>query len=250
MKKTKNYVGKSYRLKGGKTPLSYMLATRHTRRSPLLYFDEEEGINRPLRYARNQKTPFEDEQDGSAILEPVIFEDGMLHVNAQNQVLQQFLHLHPANGSVFEEADEARDAAEELESVNIELNAQLAVRDLSLEKLLAVSRILIGAKSDQMSTAEIKRDMLLFAKNYPHDFLETVSDPTLEVQDKVHQFFSEGLLSFRNNKKDVYYNLPGNKKRMLVLPFGEDPYYVVHSFLQSDDGIEVYKALDKRLSEK
>ena len=250
MKKKTVFTSKAYRLKNQSAPLNYMLASHNTSRSPLLYFDEDTGVNRPLRYARNQKSPFVDEQDGNAILEPVIFEDGMLHVNAQNQVLQQFLHLHPANGSVFEEADEARDAAEELESVNIELNAQLAVRDLSLEKLLAVSRILIGAKSDQMSTAEIKRDMLLFAKNYPHDFLETVSDPTLEVQDKVHQFFSEGLLSFRNNKKDVYYNLPGNKKRMLVLPFGEDPYYVVHSFLQSDDGIEVYKALDKRLSEK
>lgn len=250
MKKTKNYVGKAYRLKGGKTPLSYMLATRHTRRSPLLHFDREEGVNRTLRYARNQKSPFEDEQDGNAILEPVIFEDGLLYVDAENQVLQQFLYYHPGNGRVFEEADASKDAQQELTHVNAALDAQLAARELSLEKLLAVARILLGAKSEQMSTAELKRDMLLYAKKEPHDFLETISDPTLELQDKVHQFFSKGLLSFRNNKKDVYYNLPGNKKRMLVLPFGEDPYYVVHSFLQSDDGVEVYKALDKRLAEK
>ena len=96
--KTKNneLVNKAYRLTRQERPLSYMLSSRHSVRSPLLYFDEEQGINRPLRYARNQKTPFEDEQDGNAIIEPVVFEDGMLVVERENQVLQQFLHYHPA----------------------------------------------------------------------------------------------------------------------------------------------------------
>jgi len=39
---------------------------------------KKENENRPLRYARNQKSPFEDEQDGNVILEPIVFEDGML----------------------------------------------------------------------------------------------------------------------------------------------------------------------------
>ena len=34
---------------------------------------------------------------------------------------------------------------------------------------------------------------------------------------------------------------------MLSVPFGEDHYYIVASFFQSDDGIEVYKALKKRV---
>ncbi len=61
-----------YVLKSDSTPLSFMLASRNTRRFPLMYFDEEKGVNRSLRYARNQKTPFEDEQDDNAILEPVV----------------------------------------------------------------------------------------------------------------------------------------------------------------------------------
>ena len=70
---------------------------------PLLYFDEETGINRPLRYARNQNSPFQDEQDDNAILEPIVFEDGFLFVPKTNQILQKFLALHPANGSIFVE---------------------------------------------------------------------------------------------------------------------------------------------------
>ena len=72
MKNTTPLKTKAYRLKRSERPLSYMLSSRHSNRSPLLYFDEEQGINRPLRYARNQKTPFEDDQDGNAILEPIV----------------------------------------------------------------------------------------------------------------------------------------------------------------------------------
>ena len=103
MKKTQNYTSKSYRLKNNRTPLAYMLSSHHSKRTNLLHFDEATGENRALRYARNQKSPFEDEQDGNVIMEPIIFEDGLLHVPKQNQVLQYFLSLHPGNGSIFEE---------------------------------------------------------------------------------------------------------------------------------------------------
>ena len=114
-KKVKTAVAKQYRLRRDTAPLCFMLNSNHNKRSPLLYFDEEQGVNRPLRYARNQKSPFEDEQDGNAILEPVVFEDGFLMVDRSNQVLQEFLSYHPGNGMIFEEIDNKKDAAEELE---------------------------------------------------------------------------------------------------------------------------------------
>ena len=114
MKNKKVLVEKFYKLKRDTAPLTYMLASRNSARYPLLWFDEEKGINRPLRYARNQKSPFEDEQDGNAILEPIVFEDGVLHVPKSNQVLQKFLYYHPQRDMVFEEINRERDAAEEL----------------------------------------------------------------------------------------------------------------------------------------
>ena len=105
MKKTKKYVSKTYKLKSEATPLNYMLSSRNSTRFPLLWFDEDKGINRPLRYARNQKSPFEDEQDGNAILEPIVFEDGFLYVPKENQILQEFLSYHPQKDQVFQEVD-------------------------------------------------------------------------------------------------------------------------------------------------
>ena len=100
-KTVEKYADKQYKLLGDVAPLSYMLASRHTRRFPLLWFDEEKGENRALRYARNQKSPFEDEQDGNAVLEPVMFEDGMLSVPRTNQALQKFLYYHPSTSNHY-----------------------------------------------------------------------------------------------------------------------------------------------------
>ena len=65
------------------------------------------------------------------------------------------------------------------------------------------------------------------------------------IDSVVQSFFDKGILSYRNKKKDVYFNTPTNKKRMITIPFGEDPLYVVSSYLQSDDGLEVLEFLEK-----
>jgi hypothetical protein len=55
----------------------------------------------------------------------------------------------------------------------------LADKDLST--LEAVARLVLnGQLLIYMSSAEIKRDMMLFAKRYPQDFMEAASDPLLK----------------------------------------------------------------------
>jgi hypothetical protein len=246
MKKTNKFVAKTYKLTSDSTPLSYMLASRNSARYPLLHFDDEKGINRPMRYAKNQKSPFEDEQDGNAILEPIVFEDGFLHVPKENQVLQQFLHYHPQRGKVFVEVDKARDASEQVDWMDFVLEAQIQARDLSVAKLASLGRVIFGQKADKMTTAELKRDMLVYAQNDPQDFLDTLNDPMIQIQDEVVQFVSAGLLRINANK--VSFNLPSNKKKLMTVPFGEDAHYILASYMQSDDGLEVYKLLKKHLN--
>tara|TARA_R100001129_G_C5305377_1_gene243647 strand:- start:942 stop:1700 length:759 start_codon:yes stop_codon:yes gene_type:complete len=247
MKKQNKIEDKFYKLKQEVVPLTYMLASRNSQRYPLLWFDEEKGINRPLRYARNQKSPFEDDQDGNAILEPIVFEDGLLFVAKTNQVLQKFLYYHPQRDKVFEEINKERDAKQELEYVESGLEAQILAKNLEFDKLVSVCRVLLGSAVDKMSSIELRRDILLYAKSNPEDFIDTLNDPMLEMQDNVYQFFNKDFLRFKNKSKDVYFNLPKNKKKLLTVPFGEDPYFIVASHFQSDDGIELYKLLLKRL---
>tara|TARA_B100000768_G_C11284791_1_gene381624 strand:- start:9231 stop:9980 length:750 start_codon:yes stop_codon:yes gene_type:complete len=247
MKTKVQRVDKIYKLTRNAAPLSLMLATRHTRRFPLLWFDPETEVNRELRYARNQKSPFVDEQDGNAIIEPVIFEDGFLRVSKSNQVLQKFLEVHPHNGIKFKELDKSKDAQDVVENINIEIDAMIEARSLSLPQLESLTRVLFSKDPSTITTDEMKRDILVYAKNEPIEFMSLVNDPVLKLQSTVHKLLEVGLIKYRNKNKEVFFNTKTNKTRLCTIPYGEDPIYIVSSFFQSDDGIESLKHLEKML---
>jgi len=244
MKANTTSVDKTYKLKSNATPISFTLPSRNTTRFPLLYFDEENNVNRPLRYARNQKSPFEDEQDGNFLLEPIIFDDGFLSVPRTNPVLQQFLHYHPLNGSAFIEVDKTIDAAKEVEMLNFEVDALIEARQLTVEQLEVVSRVMFQKDVTNVSTAELRRDVLIYAKREPKSFLDILNDPLLKLQSNVQMFFSSNILQFRNGQREVWFNTKTNKKKMMGIPFGEDPFETVALFLKTDEGLEVLKFLE------
>lgn len=242
---------RTYLLKNDKSPLAYYISSKDTPRKRLLYYNEETNTNHPLRYARNSNTPFQEEQDQNVIVEPIVFEDGVLNVPKTNPTLQQFLHYHPGNGTEFYEFDNEKDAEEDIQFMFSELDAQLAARDLAandFNTLEAVARILIGGRVEKMSSSEIKRDMMMYAKRYPQDFLEAVNDPSLKINNIAARALSDGYLVLKNHGKDLYFNLKENKKKLITIPFGSNATSVLASYLQSDEGIELYHFLDEKLS--
>lgn len=234
---------KIYKLKGNKAPLMFMLNSRNSIRNPLLYFDGKR--NKALRYAKNQASPFQDEQDGFAIVEPVVFEDGMLYVPETNPVLQQFLEYHPGKNKIYVEVDNEKDAAAEVEGLDYELEAQILAKELQFDILETIARVVLSMNVDKMTSAEIKRDVRVFARNSPKEFLEAVNDPLLVIQNKCSKFFSEGIIQMRNKGKDVYYNLPTNKKKILTIPYGEKKLHALSVYMQTNEGMEVMELLEK-----
>jgi len=237
-------VDKIYKLTNNAVPISFTLPSRNTRRFPLLWFDEENNENRSLRYATNQKSPFEDEQDGNALLEPIIFDNGFLMVPKNNPALQKFLHYHPLNGRSFIEINKEKDAEEIVTELNIEADAMIEARQLSTDQLETVYRVLFGKNPTTTTTAELKRDIMIFAKRDPKQFLNMVGDPELKFNSKVHIFFENKLLALRNNNKEVWFTTPTNKKKMMSIPFGEEPHVSVGHYLKSDDGLDSLKMLE------
>jgi hypothetical protein len=245
MKKSK-FVDKVYKLTREAAPLSFMLPTRHSSRFPLLHFDNSTGVNRELRYARNQKSIYVDEQDGNAIVEPIVFEDGFLRVPKENQILQKFLDLHPLNTRRFIEVDYEQDAANEVSRLNIEADALIAARTLETSQVENVARALFSYDVSKISTSELKRDILVYARNNPSEFLNIIEDPMLKHEARVKEFFEKGMLVEKSNGH-IHYNIKGNKKRMLVVPKDGKTLFSVAHYLQSDDGIESLKILEKLL---
>ena len=236
-----------YKLTRDRAPLSCIIPSRNTPRNPLLYFDEEKGYNRALRYARNQKTCFEDEQDGKAIVEPVIFTDGLLRVPKTNPVLQQFLHYHPLNGKKFVEVDYSVNAAKQVEVFNAEVDALVEAKTMGIEQLESIGRVLFSRDVSLVSTAELRRDVMIFARQNPSAFLNAINDPTVKVQSQVQKFFDDKILQFRPKNREVYFNLEGNKKRMIKVPFGIERNEFLAQWFTTDDGVEVLAFLEKQV---
>ena len=236
-----------YKLTRNKAPLSCIIPSRNSRRAPLLYFDEEKGYNRALRYSRNQRSPFEDEQDGNIIVEPIIFEDGLLRVPKNNPVLQEFLAYHPLNGKRFVEVDMNKDAQEEVDFLTAEVDALIEAKNLTIDQLELMGRVLFNKDVTLMSNAELKRDVLVFAKRNPSVFLRALSDPNIKLQSTVQQFFDKKLLSYRNNEKDVHFNLNDNKKRMVSIPYGANSVEFLTEWFKTDEGVDVLAFLESQL---
>ena len=236
-----------YKLTRNRAQLSCIIPSRSSRNAALLYFDEEQGVNRALRYSINQKSCFEDEQDGNVVVTPIIFEDGMLRVPKTNPILQEFLHYHPLNGKKFVEVDYGKDAETEVEKLNTEVDALIQAKSLSIEQLENIARVVFNKDVSKITTAELKRDVLIFARQNPTTFLNTISDPKLKLQSTVQQFFDNKLIAFRNKKREVYFNLENNKKRLTTIPFGVDPYQYLSDWFQSDDGVEILAFLEKQV---
>ena len=248
--KTNQAKDKVYVLKQDKTPVSFFIQSRSNKRRQLLHFDEEKGINRALRYSKNQKSIFEDEQDGTAILEPIVMEDGKITVAKNNPILQQFMDMHPDNiangGTLFYEFDPQKVAEDRVRTLNLEVDALIAARSLDLDKMKSIARVHLDSNVDKMTAAEIKHDILLFARNYPEDFLYAIEDPDIDVNDISSRAFDEGYVTFRAGK-DIHYNLKNNKKKILTVPFGERKEDVFMTWLKSDEGLEFYQYLEKQM---
>jgi hypothetical protein len=85
---------------------------------------------------------------------------------------------------------------------------------------------------------------MIFAKRDPKAFLECLNNPELKMDSTVTEFFNKGLLTTRNNGREVWFNTPTNKKKMMSVPFDSTPEESAKLFLMTDDGIEAMKMLE------
>ena len=194
-----------YVLKGGMTPVNYILRSRHHLNKPLQYFDG--SINRSLRYASNQTSIFEDEQMGDVTLPAIIFKDGKLIVPKENVLLQQFLSLyHPDKEKVYKEFDANKEAETEIKTVEEELEAMNLAKDMPIEDLEAIARAVLHSKVSTMASNEIRRDMLIFARQNPDKFIDLANDENINLRNVAIRAVEMGVIALKEDQRTVYWN--------------------------------------------
>jgi len=242
---------RDYILCNGLAPLSFSLQVRDKRDKRLLFVDKNNHSNEVLRYSRNHSSPFERDQDGTAIIESIEFEDGKYSAGIDNPNVQYFLLHHPENiangGRTFYEHDPAADAEISIEASLLEMKATTEAYNLTEEKMYAIARVHLNGNIDKMSANELKMNLITLAKENPEAFLEILDDPDLDISNVAALAFEKGLVNFRAGK-DIFYNLEDNKKKILTVSHDVDKIDALSAWFKTNEGREFYQHLAKKFS--
>jgi len=232
---------RTYVLKDGAEPVTLTLGC-----SSIYWFDEEKGYERELKYTSNQKTPFVDEFTGDARLAHVTFYDGVLTVPKQKTVLQKLLSLyHPAKDRVYYEFNPVQEAQDELEMLNLEVEALMIAKDMDIDMAEAIMRVELGSEVSEMSSKEIKRDALLYAKRNPILFLELVNDDNVQLRNFGIKATEMGIINLSQDQRT--FSWATNGRKLMNVPFDEHPYSALAAWFKTDEGMEIYTNIEKQL---
>ena len=237
---------RQYYLAGSKSPITFTLASKHTPRHPLLWFDEKTNTQREIRYATNQKSCFVDEQNGSVTMEHIVFKDGVLSVPKEKQSLQKLLSIyHPHNGRLYNEFDPVQEAEYGLEDLEIELDAMTAAREIDIDHAEAILRAESGSGVSKMTSKEIRRDLMVMAKTNPRLFISLAMDDNIQLRNFAIKAAEQGIIKLSQDQRT--FTWASNGRKLMTVPFEEHPYSAMASFFKTDEGMEIFSSIEKKL---
>ena len=232
-----------YYLKSGKRPVSYSM-----RSANIYYFDEEKGYERELKYCQNQKTCFVDEMKGDQRLAHIVFRDGSLVVPREKTVLQKLLSLyHPHKDKLFYEYVPSAIAEEEIDVLNQQVDALTAARNIDIDMAEAIMRVEVGSEVSKLSSKELRRDLLVFARNNPKLFLELADDENVMLRNFGIRAVENGILRLSTDQRNFLWG--SNGRKIMTIPFDEHPYTALAHWFKTDEGMEIYTNIEKRLNQ-
>ena len=231
-----------YYLKGGQKPLS-----RSIKSSNVYWFDKEKGYERELKYCENQRTTFVDEMKGDQRLSHIVFRNGVLFVEKNKTVLQKLLSLyHPDRNKLYYEHKPAEIAEQQIDKLELEADAIVLARNLDIDTAEAILRVEVGSKVNKMSSSELKRDLLVFARRNPVLFLELANDDNVQLRNFGIKAVELGIIKLSKNQRDFLWS--SNDRKLMTVPFDEHPYTALAHWFKTDEGMEIYANIEKRLN--
>ena len=233
---------RTYFLNDKRKPLSYIIKSAN-----VYWFDKDKGYEREIKYCENQQSCFVDEMKGDQRMSHIIFRGGSLVVPKEKTVLQKFLSLyHPHRNKLYREWQPEVKASHEVDFIEMEIEALNAAQNLDIDMAEAVMRVEIGSRVTEMSSKELKRDLLLYAKRNPGLFLELVNDENVVLRNFGIKATEMGIIKLSQDQRN--FTWASNDRKLCTVPFDEHPYSALAAWFKTDEGMEIYSNIEKRLN--
>ena len=95
-----------------------------------------------------------------------------------------------------------------------------------------------------MTSKQIKRDILVFSKRNPSLFIELANDENVILRNFAIKAVEAGIIKLGSDQRT--FTWATNSKKLMTTPFDESPYSAMAAWFKTDEGLEVYKSIDKK----
>jgi len=116
---------------------------------------------------------------------------------------------------------------------------------MDIDQQEAILRVEQGSSVTKLSSKEIKRDLLLFARDNPSLFVELANDENVMLRNFSIKAVEAGIINIASDQRSILWTT--NNKKLMTIPFEENPYSAFAAFLKTDEGVEIYKSIEKKL---
>jgi hypothetical protein len=76
-------------------------------------------------------------------------------------------------------------------------------------------------------------------------FLDLANDENINIRNIGIKAVEEGIIKLSNDQRT--FTWASNNRKLITVPFDENPYSALASYFKTDEGIEVYQTVEKRL---
>ena len=86
-----------------------------------------------------------------------------------------------------------------------------------------------------MSSKEIKRDLLVFAKKNAKLFLDLANDENVQLRNFAIKATEAGIIKLSSDQRTFMW--ASNQNKLMTVPFDEHPYSAMAQFFKTDEGL-------------
>ena len=151
---------------------------------------------------------------------------------------------HPKKGILYNEFEPEAIADNQVDWIEFELKALTIATQMDIDDLEAILRVEKGSIVSKMGSKEVKRDVLLMARNNPKMFLELASDDNVQLRNIGVKAVEANIIKLSADQRTFTWS---NGRKLFTVPFDEHPYSALGAWFKTDEGLEVFKSVQKRL---
>ena len=96
-----------------------------------------------------------------------------------------------------------------------------------------------------LSSKELRRDLLLFAKKNPSLFINLAEDENVQLRNFAIRATEEKIIALSPDNRA--FTWASNNRKLMNIPFDENPYSAMAAWFKTDEGLEVYRSIEKKL---